>query len=231
MLGIWTLRRSSSTARSGWVAADPAGSVAVQPSKVSGRDSLPIRRRDGAGQPRLGPVICAPRSLGEDKMQLAVDQFTCRIKVTGVGGGLRHDVEHDLAEAAEPPGAEEAGPPRRPCIQGASGDNRIGMFDVIPVPVKHVLDGLTVAHLPGVVRRGENILDCDLAPGYDRLEPEAFNVEREVVHQADAAPARRKNLPSKVVGSKDPRRLQERARAGGSVHLGAPVVRLGGPMT
>ncbi len=49
-------------------------------------------------------------------MQLAVDQFTCRIKVTGVGGGLRHDVEQDLAEAAEPPGAEEAGPPRRPCI-------------------------------------------------------------------------------------------------------------------
>ncbi len=76
------------------------------------------------------------------------------------------------------------------------------MFDVIPVPVKHFLDGLTVAHLPGVVRRGENILDRDLAPGYDRLEPEAFNVEREVVHQADAGPARRKNVPSKVVGSK-----------------------------
>ena len=76
------------------------------------------------------------------------------------------------------------------------------MFDVIPVPVKHFLDGLTVAHLPGIVRRGENILDCDLAPGYDRLEPEAFNVEREVVHQADAGPARRKNVPSKVVGSK-----------------------------
>lgn len=116
MLGIWTLRGSSSTARSGWVAADAAGSVAVRPSRVSGRDSLPIRRRDGRGQPRLGPVICAPRSLGEDKMQLAVDQFTCRIKVTGVGGGLRHDVEQDLAEAVEPPGAEEVGPPRRPCI-------------------------------------------------------------------------------------------------------------------
>ncbi len=93
-------------------------------------------------------------------MQLAVDQFTCRIKVTGVGGGLRHDVEQDLAEA-----------------------------------VKHFLDGLTVAHLPGVVRRGENILDCDLAPGYDRLEPEAFNIEPEVVHQADAGPARRRNVP------------------------------------
>ncbi len=34
-------------------------------------------------------------------MQLAADQFTCRIKVTGVGGGLRHDVERDLAEAVE----------------------------------------------------------------------------------------------------------------------------------
>ncbi len=70
----------------------------------------------GGGQPRLGPVSCAPRSLGEDKMQLAVDQFTCRIKVTGVGGGLGHDVEQDLAEAVEPPGAEEVGSPRRPCI-------------------------------------------------------------------------------------------------------------------
>ena len=58
-------------------------------------------------------------SLGEDKMQLAVDQLTCCIKVTGVGGGLRHDVEHDLAEAVEPPGAEEVGPPRRYCKQGS----------------------------------------------------------------------------------------------------------------
>lgn len=147
-----------------------------------------------------------------------------------MGGGLGHDVEQDLAEAVEPPGAEEVGPPRRPCIWAASGDNRIGMFDVIPVPVKHFFDGLSVAHLPGVVRRGENILECDLATGYDRLEPEAFNVEREVVHQADAGPARRKNVPSKVVGSKtiDGRK---NVLAGGSVHLGAPVVRLRGPMT
>jgi hypothetical protein len=54
-------------------------------------------------------------------MQLAVDQLTCCIKVTGVGGGLRHDVEHDLADAVKPPGAEEVGPPRRYCIKGATG--------------------------------------------------------------------------------------------------------------
>jgi hypothetical protein len=142
------------------------------------------------------------RSLGEDKMQLAVDQLTCCVQVTGVGGGLRHDVEHDLAEAVEPPGAEEVGPPRRYCIKGATGDNPIGMLDIGPVPVKHFLDGLVVAHVPGVVRRGEYILDCDLVPSYDRLEPEAFNVEREMVHQADAAPGRRKNLPPKIGGGK-----------------------------
>jgi len=135
-------------------------------------------------------------------MQLAVDQFTCRIKVTGVGGGLRHDVEHDLAEAVEPPGAEEVGPPRRCCAKGATGDNPICMLDVGPVPVKHFLDGLPFAHAPGVVRRGENIFDRDLVPDHDRLEPEAFNVEREMVHQADAAPGRRENLPSKIVGPK-----------------------------
>jgi len=71
--------------------------------------SLPIRRSQRQGHLRLGLVICSPRSLSEDKMQLAVDQFTCRIKVTGVGCGLRHDVEHDLAEAVEPPEAEEIG--------------------------------------------------------------------------------------------------------------------------
>ena len=54
-------------------------------------------------------------------MQLAVDQLTCCIKVTGVGGGLGHDVEHDLAEAVEPSGAEEAGPPRWYCIKGVTG--------------------------------------------------------------------------------------------------------------
>src|SRR5215469_16972835 len=101
-------------------------------------------------------------SLGEDKMQLAVDQLTCCIKVTGVGSGLRHDVEHDLAEAVEPPGAEEAGPPRRYPIRGATGDNPIGMLDIGSVPVKHFLDGLLVAHVPDVVRRGEYILDYDL---------------------------------------------------------------------
>jgi hypothetical protein len=70
------------------------------------------------------------------------------------------------------------------------------------VPVKHFLDGLLVAHVPGVVRRGEYVLDCDLVPSCDRLEPEAFNVEREMVHQADAAPGRRKNPPPKIVGCK-----------------------------
>jgi Protein of unknown function (DUF664) len=38
---------ASSTARSGWVAVDAAGSVAVPPPRVSGRDCLPIRRRGG----------------------------------------------------------------------------------------------------------------------------------------------------------------------------------------
>jgi hypothetical protein len=70
------------------------------------------------------------RSLGEDKMPLAVDQLACCIKVTGVGGGVRHDVEHDLAEAVEPPGAEEVGLPRRSRIQGAAGDNSIGTLDI-----------------------------------------------------------------------------------------------------
>ena len=37
-------------------------------------------------------------------MQLAVDELTCRVEVTGVSGGLRRDVEHDLPDAAEPPG-------------------------------------------------------------------------------------------------------------------------------
>jgi hypothetical protein len=68
--------------------------------------------------------------------------------------------------------------------------------------VQHFLGGLLVAHVPGVVRGGEYILDRGLVPSCDRLEPEAFNVEREMVHQADAASGRRKNLPPKVVGCK-----------------------------
>ena len=135
-------------------------------------------------------------------MQLAVDQFTCRIKVTGVGGGLRYDVEHDLAEAVEPPGAEEIGPPRWCCMKRASGDDPIGTLGVGPVPLKHFLDGLSVTYVPSIVGRAKNVFDCDLVPSYDRLEPEALNVERKVVYQADAAPARRKNRPPEIVGSK-----------------------------
>ena len=114
-------------------------------------------------------------------MQLAVDQFTCRIKVTGVGCGLRHDVEHDLAEAVEPPEAEEIGPPRWCCMKRASGDDPIGTLGVGPVPLKHFLDGLSVTYVPSIVGRAKNVFDCDLVPSYDRLEPEALNVERKVV--------------------------------------------------
>jgi len=74
----------------------------------------------------------------------------------------------------------------------------IAMIEVGPVPVKHCLDGLPGANVPGVVGGGENLSECDLVSVYDRLEPEAFNIEREVANQADAAPARRKNLPSKI---------------------------------
>lgn len=143
--------------------------------------SLPIRRSQRQGHLRLGLVICSPRSLSEDKMQLAVDQFTCRIKVTGVGCGLRHDVEHDLAEAVEPPEAEEIGPPRWCCMKRASGDDPIGTLGVGPVPLKHFLDGLSVTYVPSIVGRAKNVFDCDLVPSYDRLEPEALNVERKVV--------------------------------------------------
>src|SRR5260370_30198585 len=75
----------------------------------------------------IGDVMAAlpNHSLGEDKVQLAVDQLTCCIKVTGVGGGLHHDLEHDLAEAAEPPGAGEIGPTRPYCFKGSTGDNPI----------------------------------------------------------------------------------------------------------
>ena len=61
----------------------------------------------------LALLICAPRLLGEDEMQLAVDQLTCRIKVTSVSGRLCDDVEDDLSDVIEPPRAEEVRPPPR----------------------------------------------------------------------------------------------------------------------
>lgn len=191
--------------------------------------SLPIRRSQRQGHLRLGLVICSPRSLSEDKMQLAVDQFTCRIKVTGVGCGLRHDVEHDLAEAVEPPEAEEIGPPRWCCMKRASGDDPIGTLGVGPVPLKHFLDGLSVTYVPSIVGRAKNVFDCDLVPSYDRLEPEALNVERKVVYQADAAPARRKNRPPGDRRLEYPGRPQECARAAGSVRPRAPALLLMAP--
>jgi len=157
-------------------ALDPASEVRLFAPPLSSTESSPPFKSSRL-QPQclaIGDVMAAlpNHSLGEDKMQLAVDQLTCCIKVTGVGDGLRHDVEHDLTEAVEPPGAEEVGPPRRYCIKGATGDNPIGMLDIGPVPVKHFLDGLLVAHVPGVVRRGEYTLDCDLIPSCDRWNQE-----------------------------------------------------------
>jgi len=117
-------------------ALDPASEVRLFAPPLSSTESSPPFKSSRL-QPRglaIGDVMAAlpNHSLGEDKMQLAVDQLTRCIKVTGVGGGLRHDVEHDLTEAVEPPGAEEVGPPRRYCIKGATGDNPIGMLDIWP---------------------------------------------------------------------------------------------------
>jgi hypothetical protein len=100
-------------------------------------------------------------SLGEDKMQLAVDQLTRCIKVTAwvaVSATTWSTISRRLSSRQ--------------------------------VPKKS-------GHHAGTASR-ERLAIIPSAC----LEPEAFNVEREMVHQADAAPGRRKKLPPKIVGCK-----------------------------
>src|SRR5262245_59624801 len=65
-----------------------------------------------------GLVVCRCHSLGQDKPLSAVDELTRRVEMTGVTGGLRNHVQHNLPQRVKPPVAEEFGrPPGRRGVQ------------------------------------------------------------------------------------------------------------------
>ena len=60
-------------------------------------------------------------SFGEDYPLPAVDEFTGRVEVTGVGGRLSDHVQQDFAQVVEPPAAEQVlRPPRRCVVKGVA---------------------------------------------------------------------------------------------------------------
>jgi len=81
-------------------------------------------------------------------MQLAVDQFTCRIKVTR-GLRLRHDVEHDLAEAVERQKPKKSGTTL--VLHEASECDDPSARSALACTLKHFLDGLSVTYVPSIV--------------------------------------------------------------------------------
>jgi len=82
--------------------------VSMAALHTGGRRSL-IRMRPFSQADRF-----PPGSFGEDYPLSAVDEFTCRIEVTGVACRLSDHMQEDLAQVVEPPAAEQVlRPPRR----------------------------------------------------------------------------------------------------------------------
>ncbi len=55
-----------------------------------------------------GPGRFPPGSFGEDYPLSAVDEFTCRVEVTGVACRFSDHMQQDLAQVVEPPAAKQA---------------------------------------------------------------------------------------------------------------------------
>src|SRR5215469_9958201 len=106
------------------------------------------------GQPSgAGSGIDGAGSFGEDYPLPAVDEFTCRVEVTGVACRLGDHMQEDLAQVAEPPAAKQVfGPPGRWAVKGGGGNNGVGKPYLPPVSVQHRGGRQVRRDLPRVVR-------------------------------------------------------------------------------
>ena len=68
----------------------------------------------------------------------AVDEFTCRVEVTGVACCLNDHMQEDPAQVVEPPAAKQVfRPPGRSAVKGSGGNDGVGKLYLPPVGVQH----------------------------------------------------------------------------------------------
>src|SRR5947209_17544676 len=104
--------------------------------------------------------------------------------MTGMTGGLRDYVEHDLSHGMQLIGAEEAGPPDRCRVERCGRNDAVGLLDLLLIQGKDLLRRRVRGYLlPGVGLLVKGV-DHRLVPDNDGTKPEALNIQREMLHQA-----------------------------------------------
>src|SRR6266849_1046082 len=126
-------------------------------------------------------------SFGEDYPLSAVDEFTCRVEVTGVACCLNDHMQEDLAQVVEPPAAKQVfRPPGRWAVKGSGGNDGVGKLYLLPVGVQHRGGRQVRRKRPCVIRP---VVWHRLASD-DGTEPEPLDVDRQMVYQPGAGPVR-----------------------------------------
>jgi hypothetical protein len=83
----------------------------------------------------------------------AVDEFTCRVEVTGVACCLGDRMQEDLAQVIEPPAAKQVfRPPGRWAVKGSGGNDGVSKLDLPPVGVQHRGGRQARRNLPCIIR-------------------------------------------------------------------------------
>src|SRR5271170_2249847 len=128
-----------------------------------------------------------PCSFGEDYPLPTVDEFTCRVEVTGVGCRLSDYMQQDFAQVVEPPAAKQVLRPTHRCaVQGRGGNDGIGKFYLPPVGVQRRGGRRVRRDLPGVIR----LVVWHRLASNNGTEPEPLDVDRQMVYQPCAGPVR-----------------------------------------
>src|ERR1043165_9259372 len=113
--------------------------------------------------------------LGEHQPGLAVDELAGGVEVAGVGRSLDGHVED--RGAVDATRRARLGPPARLGVEGRGGDDRVGAGDLVAVEGEDLLHGRLGRDLPG------GFGQLDALAGDDRAEPEALDVEGEVLDE------------------------------------------------
>src|SRR6266568_5401781 len=149
------------------------------------RPRAPLGARERARKPcrrKASPLACQasrvpPCSFGEDYPLSAVDEFTCRVEVTGVACCLNDHMQEDLAQVVEPPAAKQVfRPPGRWAVKGSGGNDGVGEFYLPPVGVQHRGGCQVRRDLPCVIR----LVIWHRLASNDSTEPEPLDVDRQM---------------------------------------------------
>lgn len=113
---------------------------------------------------------------------------------------LSNHVQQNGTQVRQSPRAEEIGPRFRRVLESGSRDHGVGSFDLLLIETEHHLWSGVRWDIPRRRRISLRAVIDNFA-GNDDAEPEALDLEGEVLYQSQAAPTTRQNDPLEIFAS------------------------------